>query len=118
MMLNASDDPARMAERINVKHAVQMMALVGILLVCETLADHTEQGSPLSLTEYECKDDVGNHDGGSCSALGRIEQDGDIWLASWRLNGFCDISSPEKYYTEQNEARGKNSSCYQNHATR
>jgi hypothetical protein len=55
-MLNASDDPARMAERINVKHAVQMMALVGILLVCETLADHTEQGSPLSLSnEYSCR---------------------------------------------------------------
>jgi hypothetical protein len=39
-----------------VKHAVQMMALVGILLVSKTLANHAEQGSPLSLAnEYSCR---------------------------------------------------------------
>lgn len=47
--MNASGDPAKTAERIRVKHAVQMIALVGILLTGETLASHGEKGNPLSL---------------------------------------------------------------------
>jgi len=55
-MLNASGDPAKMAERIRVKHAVQRMAFVGILLSGETLASHAEYGSPLSLAnEKSCR---------------------------------------------------------------
>ena len=55
-MLNASGDPAKMAERIRVKHAVQTMALVGILLSGETLDSHAEKGNPLSLAnEKSCR---------------------------------------------------------------
>lgn len=40
MMLKASGDPAKTAERLRVKLAVQMIALAGILLFGETLASH------------------------------------------------------------------------------
>ena len=55
-MLNASGEPARIAERMIVKHMVQVIAFVGMLLFGDILESHIEYGIPPSLAkEKSCR---------------------------------------------------------------